>query len=147
MLCLADSSGRIGPNYDGGPAVQTPGRKARTPAVKSIASGSFDSVWREVLVKLRSGWRPCGRQTELKNLNYSLRVPLYPLVIKRDKRKVGDVEQEVEAAGDDGGFDGAGGEIDDVVGLKERVGVFAHHDAFDVDVDEGARLVDGPDDA
>src|SRR5271156_6295479 len=69
------------------------------------------------------------------------------LVLGGNENDGDQVEEDADAAGADGGLGGAGGQIEDVVGLEDGIGGLAQHDALDIDVDQGALAIDGADDA
>ncbi len=69
------------------------------------------------------------------------------LILGGDQDDGDEIEEDADAAGADGGFDRAAGEIEDVVGLEDGVGILAEHDALDIDVDQDALAVDSAEDA
>src|SRR5271163_1717952 len=79
--------------------------------------------------------------------SYVMDLRLILLVLGGNENDGDQVEEDADAAGADGGLGGAGGEIEDVVGLQDGVGLLALHDFFEVDGDERALTIDGADDA
>ncbi|HVG27473.1 MAG TPA: hypothetical protein VM865_07695 [Acidobacteriaceae bacterium] len=70
-----------------------------------------------------------------------------PSVARDGDEQTDDAEQCAEAAVVDGGLEGAIGQEDDVVGLEDGIGVLALEDALDVQLDDGAAIAFGADEA
>jgi len=69
------------------------------------------------------------------------------LVAGGDDGEIGYADQQVESPGYNGGFECAGGKVNNVVSLKDRIGVLTQHHASDVDLDEGSLAIHCADDA